>query len=226
MIKASRREVLLGATTALATGMIGCRGAREANARGTLVTTPDAALAELRDGNGRFVAGKPTVRSVAEIDRISRKNAVTQKPFATILTCADSRVTPEIIFDQYLGDIFVVREAGNIATSGTNLGSLEYSQAVTGAMALVVLGHSGCGAVGAAFKGEHPGGNIDAIVAAIRPQIAGAKTLEEAIALNVKGTIAVIRTQSPLLAQAEKAGKIVIRGAVYDLESGVVSYLE
>src|SRR4029079_2635273 len=121
---------------------------------------------------------------------------------------------PELIFDQFFGDIFVVREAGNIADSPTNLGSLEYAQAVLGSKAIVVLGHTSCGAVKAAFDDAKPGGNVDAIVGAIRPGIAGAKTIEDATSANVRAVIAMIRARSPLLKAAEDGGKIKMVGAV------------
>ena len=102
-----------------------------------------------------------------------------EMPFAMVLGCADSRLAPELVFDQFVGDIFVVREAGNIADSPTNLGSLEFGQSVLGAKALLVLGHSGCGAVKAAFENASPGGNIQAIVDRIKPGIAGAADLDD-----------------------------------------------
>ncbi len=188
-------------------------------------TTPAAALDELKLGNRRFVDGAPLVRSTAEIEKIWTEITVGQMPFATILGCADSRLAPELIFDQFFGDIFVVREAGNIARSPTNLGSLEYAQEVLASKVLVVLGHTSCGAVKAAFDDAKPGGNIQSIVDDIRPGIAGAPDLDAAIAANVKAVIAQIRTGSPLLAKAETDGKMTIVGAVYKIASGAVTFL-
>ena len=188
--------------------------------------TADEAFAALKAGNARFAAGKPQVRSTQEIEDIWTHISVGQAPFATVLGCADSRLAPELIFDQFFGDIFVVREAGNIAESPTNLGSLEYAQAVLGSKAILVLGHSSCGAVKAAFDDAKPGGNIDAIVAAIRPGIAGAKTIADATTANVRAVIASIRAQSALLKAAESAGKIKIAGAVYTITTGVVTFLD
>jgi len=187
--------------------------------------TPDEAFAALKAGNQRFAERKPQVRSTDEIEDIWTHILVGQAPFATVIGCADSRLAPELIFDQFFGDIFVVREAGNIAESPTNLGSLEYGQAVLGSKALLVLGHSSCGAVKAAFDNAKPGGNIDAVVAAIRPGIAGAKTIEDATIANVRAVIAYIRDKSPLLHAAESAGKIKIAGAVYTINTGVVTFL-
>ena len=122
-------------------------------------------------------------------------------------------------------DKFVVREAGNIASSPTNLGSLEFGQAVLGSKLILVLGHSSCGAVRAALEGAKPGGNIQSIVDAIAPSIAGSKTLEEATIANVRGVQKNIREKSPLLQKAEAEGKIRIAGAVYDLGTGIVTFL-
>jgi carbonic anhydrase len=122
--------------------------------------TPDEALAELKAGNVRFVERTPQARDIDEIKEIWTSISSGQAPFATVLGCADSRLAPELIFDQFFGDIFVVREAGNIADSPTNLGSLEYGQAVLGSRLVLVLGHTSCGAVKAAFGKDDPGGNI------------------------------------------------------------------
>jgi carbonic anhydrase len=223
----TRRDLLKGLfATGLALKLGGCGGNDSSTVKPTSIMTSEEAFTELDNGNARFVARTPSVRDTAELDRIWTQNAMTQLPFAAILTCADSRLAPEIIFDQFLGDIFVVREAGNIATSATNLGSLEYSQAVLGVKALLVLGHSSCGAVDAAFKNQHPGGNIDAIVDAISPNIAGASTLDDAIARNVKATIAQIRSMSAIIKSAEDAGKLQLRGAVYNLATGIVTYTD
>jgi carbonic anhydrase len=187
--------------------------------------TPAEALAALRDGNQRFVDHKPEVRSTEEIERIWTVISAGQAPFATVLGCADSRLAPELIFDQFFGDIFVIREAGNIANSATNLGSLEYGQAVLGSKALLVLGHSSCGAVKAAFEGATPGGNIQSIIDVIKPAIAGAADLDAAIIANVRAVIATVREKSPLLRQAESDGKMSIVGAVYKISTGVVTFL-
>ena len=188
--------------------------------------TPDQALQVLMDGNGRFAARTPQIRDVAEIDALwSGGISQSQQPFATVLGCADSRLAPEIIFDQFVGDVFVVREAGNIAESPTNLGSLEYAQAVLGSKIIVVLGHSDCGAVDAAYRDAKPGGNIESIIAAIRPGITGARDLDEAVKRNVGAVIDHVRGNSALLAEAEKAGEVKIVGAVYDIASAKVRLL-
>jgi carbonic anhydrase len=188
--------------------------------------TPDEALKVLLDGNGRFAARTPEIREVADIDALwSGGIASKQEPFAMVLGCADSRLAPEIIFDQFVGDIFVVREAGNIAESPTNIGSLEYGQAVLHAKVLVVLGHSDCGAINAAFTGAAPGGNIQAIVNAIKPGISGASDLGDAVVRNVIAVIAHVRANSQLLREAEKSGGFGIVGAVYDIKTAKVRVL-
>jgi carbonic anhydrase len=186
---------------------------------------PQEALQLLIDGNKRWVDQNPLVRSTEEIEQIWTDTAMTQAPFASVLGCADSRLSPELIFDQFIGDLFVVREAGNIASSPTNLGSLEYGQAVLGSQLVLVLGHTSCGAVNAAFKGDPAPGNIQSIIDAITPGITGAETLNEAIEDNVVAVIESIRTNSAILRQAEIDGFIAIVGGVYDISTGVVTLL-
>lgn len=188
--------------------------------------TPDDAVTVLMDGNARFAARNPQIRDTAAIEELWQSGiGKKQEPFAMVLGCADSRLAPELIFDQFVGDVFVVREAGNIAVSPTNLGSLEYGQAVLGAKALVVLGHSDCGAVNAAFTSSAPGANIQSIVDAIKPGIARAASLDDAITRNVAAVVDYIRTHSPMLAEAEKGGGFKILGAVYNIKTATVTVL-
>lgn len=188
--------------------------------------TPDDAVTVLMDGNARFAARTPQIRDTAAIEELWQSGiGKKQEPFAMVLGCADSRLAPELIFDQFVGDVFVVREAGNIAVSPTNLGSLEYGQAVLGAKALVVLGHSDCGAVNAAFTSSAPGANIQSIVDAIKPGIAGATSLDDAITRNVAAVVDYIRIHSPMLAEAEKGGGFKILGAVYNIKTARVTVL-
>lgn len=226
-----RRSVLRGAIAAVpaAAGLtwaLGCGGSDDDNAGPPPdPQNPQEALQLLVEGNQRWADQKPRVRSTAEIEQIWLDTSRGQAPFASVLGCADSRLAPELIFDQFLGDIFVVREAGNIAASPTNLGSLEFGQAVLGSQLILVLGHTSCGAVDAAFAGATPGGNIQSIVDAIKPGIAGAQTIAEALTDNVVAVIQSIRTNSPLLRQAEVDGLIAIVGGVYDIGTGVVTFL-
>jgi carbonic anhydrase len=187
--------------------------------------TPDEAIDVLMKGNARFASGQPQVRDTADIEVLWTEIVNGQQPFAIVLGCADSRLAPELIFDQFVGDIFVVREAGNIAVSPTNLGSLEYGHAVLKARALVVLGHSSCGAVKAAYENATPGANIQAIVDAIKPGIAGARDEDDAVARNVGAAIDHVRSVSALLNDAEKSGAFKIVGAVYDIKTATARLL-
>ena len=179
-----------------------------------------AAFERLVAGNQRFASRSPAIASTAKLDEMFARNESGQAPYATILTCADSRLSPVMLFDEVLGDLFVVREAGNIAVSPTSLGSLEYARVVLDAPLLVVMGHQECGAVDAAFKKGDVPGNIQSVVDAIRPGIAGASNLDEAIVKNVRAVIASIRANSPAFSGAE------IIGAVYDLGTGKVHFLD
>jgi carbonic anhydrase len=188
--------------------------------------TPDDAIQALVDGNARFATNSPQVRNTADIELLWTSGIdQKQEPFASVLGCADSRLAPEIIFDQFVGDIFVVREAGNIAVSPTNLGSLEYGQAVLKSKVLVVLGHSDCGAVKAAYTKAEPGGNIQSVVDAIKPAIAGATSLEDAIMRNVRAVKDQIRRDSVTLREAEQSDEFAIVGAYYDITTAEVRFL-
>lgn len=228
------RRYLLGALPVVALAAAACSENKTTTDRPTdkpdpgpppRPTTPDEAIAVLMEGNTRFVDDKPQVRDTADIKKIWTSISTGQQPFATVLTCADSRLGPELIFDQFVGDIFVVREAGNIADSPTNLGSIEFGQAALGSKALMVLGHSDCGAVKAAFDNATPGANIQSIVDAIKPGIAGATDVNDAVARNVRAVIERIRAKSTLLRDAEAAGKLKMVGAVYDIKSARVTLL-
>lgn len=228
----SRRHLILGALPAAALLAAACSPTQSTETATQTPPappepkTPDEAINVLMDGNVRFAARTPEIRDTADIESVWTSGiSKNQEPFAMVLGCADSRLAPELIFDQFVGDIFVVREAGNIAHSPTNIGSLEYGQAVLNAKALIVLGHSDCGAVNAAFKRDAPGANIQSIVDAIKPGIAGATTLEDAITRNVSAVIEHIRSHSPLLADAEKSGAFTIVGAIYDITTAKVRLL-
>lgn len=180
----------------------------------------------LMDGNARFVAGKPQARALVSL---RHKLASGQSPKAIILSCSDSRVGPELIFDQSLGDLFVVRTAGNI-TDAVALGSIEYAVDHLHSPLLVVLGHQKCGAVGAACSGEKmPSNNLDAIVEKINPAVTQAKTyskaddlIESAIKENVHQSAKDVLANSEIIRNAVKAGKLSVIEAEYELESGRV----
>ena len=188
----------------------------------------DEALQQLMAGNKRYAEGKATRRHQDAVRRT--EVAKGQKPMATILSCSDSRVPPEIVFDQGLGDLFVVRVAGNIAEAH-GVGSIEYAVEHLGSRLIVVLGHERCGAVDATLKGGEAHGHIQWLVDAIRPAVEKAKgkpgdALDNAVTSNVAMTVEQLKSSMmPSLGVmlAERGVKIV--GARYDLDSGVVELL-
>jgi carbonic anhydrase len=188
---------------------------------------PDAALQRLLAGNKRFVDGKRQNPNQSHL-RL-QETAVAQYPFASILGCADSRVPAEIVFDQGLGDLFVVRVAGNVA-SQTAIGSLEFSTAILGTQLIVVLGHSKCGAVQAAIKGDPLPGRIGIFVEEIKPsvELVRHKTGDmekNAIIANAQYQAQQLRESSTILAGLIKEGKLKIIPGRYDLATGQVTLL-
>ncbi|HEV7733940.1 MAG TPA: carbonic anhydrase [Candidatus Binatia bacterium] len=182
--------------------------------------TPDAALAELQQGNQRFVKGE-VVQPRRELERL-RSLAEGQKPYAAVLGCADSRVPVELVFDEGFGDIFVVRVAGNLATA-VEIASLEYGVAVLGVKVIMVVGHSGCGAVKAALDGGAVPGQISTLYQHIVPAIdRNNKDLAVAIQANARYQTRKLRESSTVIADAIKAGTLIVVGGVFDLTSGKV----
>ena len=189
---------------------------------------PAAALAQLTAGNARFVANASAHPHLSGARR--EETATAQKPFAVILGCADSRTGPELVFDQGIGDLFVVRLAGNIADEAA-LGSIEFAVAKLGARLIVVLGHEKCGAVAAALQGGEAPGHIGALVAAIQPSVKtasgeAADLLENAIRENVLAQVQKLKTASPILQPMLKDGSLQIVGARYDLKTGRVTFYQ
>lgn len=193
--------------------------------------SPDEALERLKLGNHRFVVGMPQ-RPNQEAER-RMQVADGQAPFAAILSCSDSRVPPELIFDQGLGDIFSVRVAGNIVEpAGT--GSIEYALSHFGTSLVVVLGHSACGAIsatiGAVESGSAAPGQIGQLVAVIRPAVERAAALPgpllpTATRVNVEMGVAALAAAPPILTELVSAGRVRVVGALYDLQSGAVTFL-
>ncbi|MCF4967778.1 carbonic anhydrase [Nostoc sp. CMAA1605] len=188
---------------------------------------PQQALTRLLAGNQRFVERKPQYPNQSR----KRLQAVTQGqyPFATILGCADSRVPTEIIFDQGLGDLFVVRVAGNVA-SETAIGSLEYAASALGSQLIVVLGHKKCGAVAAAIKDEPLPGKIGDVIEDIKPALAAVnpkseKNQEAGVIANIQYQAEKLLKKSLILAKLVRLGKIKIVGAIYDIDTGKVSII-
>jgi carbonic anhydrase len=195
--------------------------------------TPHAVLAVLRNGNERFVAGTLTSRNHS---KQIRDAALGQFPKAVVLSCLDSRIPVEDVFDRGIGDIFVGRVAGNFENTDL-LGSMEFACKVSGAKLVLVLGHEHCGAVRGAIDGVQLG-NITPMLENIQPAVAhfadyeGDKsgTNDEFVHMvaeqNVRMTIDDIRAKSPILKQMETDGQIMIVGAMYDMNTGKVTFFE
>ena len=188
--------------------------------------TPDAALQKLIDGNQRFVQHRPQYpdQSAVRLQQVAQA----QHPFATILSCADSRVPAEIVFDQGIGDIFDVRIAGNIVIPEA-LGSIEYAVALLDTPLLMVLGHERCGAVTAAVQTEELLGDIGTFVKAIKPAVERVKNqpgdaVENAVVANVQYQIEQLQ-RSQILTERLESGKLKIVGGRYDLDTGKVSII-
>lgn len=183
----------------------------------------------LVEGNRRFVQNNKSERNLLEQVQDTSNG---QFPFAVVLSCIDSRVPVEHVFDQGIGDVFSVRVAGNIVNEDV-LGSIEYSCKVAGSKMVVVLGHTKCGAVTAACNNVELG-NITALLSKIKPAVELIKkddqpmndsAIEEVTVQNVKQSIAQLRSESPILAEMEEAGDIKIVGAVYSVATGKVDFL-
>ncbi len=199
------------------------------NAEEIAAKTPDQVITDLLAGNARFAANTELERNGAA--QVKESAEIGQHPQAIVLSCIDSRVPVELLFDMGVGDIFVTRVAGNVV-SGDILGSLEYACGHSTAKVVMVLGHTDCGAVHSAVSGAE-GGNMTGMLAKIHPAIDECRTsglegkaLEAAVVKeNVHNMIDIIRSESEELAHLEKEGRIKIIGALFNLETGVVSLL-
>jgi len=195
--------------------------------------TPQQALQKLKDGNSRFVSGKPLKRNLQEETAIAAKG---QYPYAAILGCVDSRASAELIFDAGLGDFFSARIAGNFVNTDI-LGSMEFACKVAGAKMIVVMGHSKCGAIKGACDNVELG-NLTHLISEIKPSVESVKNIEgernskndtfvQAVAVeNVRLAIKEIQDKSPILAEMEKKGEIIIVGAMHDLDTGKVNFIQ
>lgn len=190
------------------------------------VLNSDTALKKLMEGNQRFVQQQPKHpnQSQARLQEVAQA----QHPFVTILSCADSRVPAELIFDQGIGNIFDIRIAGNIATPEA-IGSIEYAVKLLGTPLVMVLGHERCGAVTAAVQNEPLAGKMNTFVKAIKPAIAMTKgmsgdAVENAVIANVQYQIQLLK-RSPVLIQRLQSGKLKIVGGRYDLDTGTVNLI-
>ncbi len=185
------------------------------------------ALQTLLDGNKRFAAMEQTHPNQDRTRRDEVKAG--QKPFAVIVGCSDSRIPPEILFDQGIGDLFIIRLAGNIVDD-TALGSIEYAVDHLGTRLVVVLGHSKCGAVTATAKGGEAHGHIGSIAQAILPALENVKgqsgdLVDNAIRENAKLVTATIASSKPILEKMVEEGKIRVVPLYYDIDTGLVERL-
>src|SRR5271157_3004598 len=215
----SRRRFLQIGLTGTAAGLLsGLELASPLQARAQSTLTPDAALKELMDGNQRFISGRMTSH---ELDlAILKQNTVDkQEPFAAVLSCADSRVPVELVFDQSIGHVFVTRVAGNVVTSEI-IASLEYGAAVLGTKVILVMGHANCGAVKATIQAKEVPGQISALYPHIRPAVDQAgPDLEAATKANAKIQATLLREASTVIAGLVKEQKLKVVAGYYDLAS-------
>lgn len=184
-------------------------------------------LERLQQGNKRYVNSTTACHE----DWTAKRAALVakQKPFAVIVACSDSRVPPEIVFDQSLGDLFIVRVAGNVVDDFA-IGSIEYGVSVLGAELILVLGHANCGAVDAALKGMKFDNHIQEVIDDIQPAVKAIKSkkgnaLELAIIQNVRNVEETLKTSKPVLAKMVAQGKLKIEGGYYHLDTGQVDFL-
>ncbi|MFO1088428.1 MAG: carbonic anhydrase [Hyphomicrobiales bacterium] len=228
-----RRRLLTLAAAGAAAAMVGTGAPRSFAADGPATTlTADEALAKLKDGNGKYVADP----QLCTLNLTQQRTDVSghQAPWASILSCADSRVPPELIFGGLgLGELFVARNAGNLADTAT-IGTLEYGAAVLGSPLIVVLGHTKCGAVAAACdvvaKNATFPGSIGPMIQPILPAAlavrdAAGDFVANATVENAKRTAARLTAASPVIGGLVEAGKVKVAAALYDLASGKVSFV-
>ena len=222
----SRRQFLQFGLTSAAAGLIssGLELAVPSPAQAQSVLTPDAALAELMAGNKRFSSGQPTHHE-HDVAILKQRTVEKQEPFAAVLSCADSRVPVELIFDQSLGHIFVTRVAGNMATSEI-IASLEYGAAVLGIPVILVMGHASCGAVKATIQGKDVPGQISTLFPHIQPAVDQAgQNLEAATKANAKIQAKLLREASTVIAGLAKENKVKVVAGYYDVATGAVEIL-
>ncbi|MBR9922931.1 MAG: carbonic anhydrase [Bacteroidetes bacterium] len=187
--------------------------------------TNQEVIQRLKDGNTRFVEDKLD----GKLQDSSRRDSLTggQQPYAIVLSCADSRVVPELAFDTGLGELFVIRVAGNVANSST-LASIEYAVAHLGTQIIVVLGHESCGAVTAAINGGDNGYNLNHLLAHIAPALAASgedAAVNDVVKKNAELTAKELAGRSAIIGDAVKGGGLEILPAYYNLDSGKVDFL-
>jgi carbonic anhydrase len=224
----SSRRRFLGATLAgTVAGLIanlGVNGLAPEHAAAQTTLGPDAALEELIAGNKRFTAGRLTAHE-HDLEILKQNTIEKQEPFAAVLSCADSRVPVELVFDQSIGHVFVTRVAGNVITPEI-IASLEYGAAVLGTRVIVVMGHASCGAVQATIQGKEVPGQISALYPHIRPAVDQAgSSLEDATRANARIQATLLRQSSTVISSLAKENKLKVVPAYYDIANGNVSIL-
>lgn len=228
----SRRRFLCNSAAAVA-GIVGAAGIAGESVKSLLepnavlaqtTLNPDGALKDLMDGNRRFVSGQTTAHE-HDVNILKQHLEEKQEPYAAVLSCADSRVPVEIIFDQTIGHLFVTRVAGNIITPEI-IGSLEYGVAVLGTKVILVLGHSNCGAVKAAIGGKSVPGQISVLYPHIQPAVDQAGHDSQAVTkANAQMQAKLLSQASTVVAEKIKEGQLKVVAGYYDIGSGVVSLL-
>jgi carbonic anhydrase len=224
----TRRKFLSASAGSLAGVFLAAAGTEFVASRRLLAQTrltPDAALDELLAGNKRFTADRLTSFE-KDLAILKQDTAEKQEPFAAVLSCADSRVPVEIVFDQTIGHIFVARVAGNVLTPEI-VASLEYGVAVLGVKSILVLGHSKCGAVSAAIQGKEAPGQISALFPHLQPAVDQAgSNLEAAIKANAKLQSVLLSKASTVVSALVKGGKLKVAAGYYDIAGGGVTILD
>ena len=236
-VQISRRHLLQGAGALAAAGAIGATGLSPAVAAQSAAPanlTPDQALQLLKEGNRRFVADQPPAGPIGRQRRL--EIAQGQSPFAVLVSCSDSRAGPEQLFGRGLGELFVVRNAGNTVSSMQAMGSIEYAVAELGVPLVVVMGHQRCGAVSAAASvvrenAKFPG-SIGGMVEPIIPAVLAVREqpgdlLHNAIHQNARRTVEHLRNSvEPMLIEPQRQGRLKVVGAYYSLDTGMVDFFD
>lgn len=223
----SRRRFLQMGVTGTIVGLLtsGLELALPPETQAQSMLSPDAALTELMDGNKRFTTGRLTAHE-HDLAILKQNTIEKQEPFAAVLSCADSRVPVELVFDQSIGHIFVTRVAGNVVTPEI-IASLEYGAAVLGTKVILVMGHTHCGAVKATIQGKAVPGQISALYPHIQPAVDQAgPNLEAATRANAKIQAALLREASPVIAGLAKENKLQVVAGHYDIGTGAVTLLK
>src|SRR5271166_882634 len=222
----SRRRFLQLGVTGTVVGLLtsGLQFATPPPAQAQSTLTPDAALSELMEGNKRFIAARMTAYE-HDLAILKQHTVEKQEPFAAVLSCADSRVPVELVFDQSIGHIFVTRVAGNVITPEI-IASLEYGAAVLGTKVILVMGHANCGAVSATIKGKSVPGQISALFPHIQPAVDQAgPNLEAATKANAKIQATLLSQASTVVSGLVKERKLKVVAGYYELSTGAVTLI-